>query len=194
MKFFNFTFPGEPGNTPGSINGHQFIPTTSSILTNEEDLQTQCSKGNCSLDNICTCTYSVELKYEKVYQFVLTNLGNGRGWSHPVHLHGHYFYVMKIGFGIYNETTGKFLSSTDDIEWIGSKNYCNSARWADENWTTFIPGFQLKYPPEKDTIIVPTGGYGIIRFKAKNPGAWFFHSHIDLHYTNGMGMVLFWFC
>lgn len=108
MKRNSLILLGKPGNTPGSINGHQFIPPTSSILTNEEDLQSQCSKGNCSLNNICTCTYSVELKYEKVYQFVLTNLGNGRGWSHPVHLHGHYFYVMKMGFGIYNETTGKF--------------------------------------------------------------------------------------
>ena len=105
---------------------------------------------------------------------MLTNLGNGRGWSHPVHLHGHYFYVMKMGFGKYNETTGKFLSSTDDIECFGSKNYCNSARWADGNWTTFIPGLQLKYPPEKDTINIPTGGYVILDLKLRILGPGFF--------------------
>ncbi|XP_052701188.1 uncharacterized protein LOC128178184 [Crassostrea angulata] len=191
--FFNFAFPGEPGNTPGSVNGHQFISPTSSILTYEKDLTTHCRKSDCGNDKICSCTYNVELSSDKIYQFVLTNLGNGRGWSHPVHLHGHYFYVMKMGFGSYNSWSGKFLTSTTDIECIGSKNYCNSARWSNTNWTNAdnsIPGLQLNYPPEKDTIIIPTGGYVIIRFKADNPGAWFFHCHIDLHNTNGMGMVL----
>ena len=185
--FFNFAFPGEPGNTPGSVNGHQFVLPTSPILTNEGDMKTRCSNRECGLDQICNCTYSIELTANKVYQFVLTNLGNGRGWSHPIHLHGHYFFVMKMGFGEYNKDTGKFLSSTNDIECLGSKNYCNSAQWADGNWTS---GLNLEYPPEKDTIIVPTGGYVIIRFKANNPGAWFFHCHIDVHNTNGMGMVL----
>lgn len=191
--FFNFAFPGEPGNTPGSVNGHQFISPTSPILTNENDLKTRCRNSDCGEDKICTCTYNIELSSDKVYQFVLTNLGNGRGWSHPVHLHGHYFYVMKMGFGSYNTGSGKFLASTTDIECIGSRNYCNSARWANTSWTisaNSIPGLQLDFPPEKDTIIIPTGGYVIIRFKANNPGAWFFHCHIDLHNTNGMGMVL----
>ncbi|XP_078313230.1 uncharacterized protein LOC111129818 isoform X3 [Crassostrea virginica] len=191
--FFNFAFPGEPGNTPGSVNGHQFVSPTSPILTNEADLNTRCSNSDCGPDQICTCTYSVELTGDKVYQFVLTNLGNGRGWSHPIHLHGHYFFVMKMGFGNYDATTAKFLSATDDIECLGSKYYCNSAQWSNRTWTNSansIPGLQLDNPPEKDTIIVPTGGYVIIRFKANNPGAWFFHCHIDLHNTNGMGMVL----
>nr|XP_034323515.1 laccase-24 [Crassostrea gigas] len=191
--FFNFAFPGQPGNTPGSVNGHQFIPPVYPILTDEEKLTTKCSKNDCSEDKICSCTYNVELQSNRVYQFVLTNLGKGKGWSHPVHLHGHYFYVMKMGFGTYNETSGKFLLSSDDIACLGNKSYCNVASWANSNWTTTennIPGLQLEYPPEKDTIIVPTGGYVIIRFKANNPGAWFFHCHIDLHNTNGMGMVV----
>nr|XP_011415330.1 laccase-4 [Crassostrea gigas] len=191
--FFNFAFPGEPRYTPGSVNGHQFISPTSPILTNEKDLTTNCRNSDCGEDKICNCTYSVELSSNRVYQFVLTNLGNGRGWSHPIHLHGHYFYVMKMGFGSYNQASGKFLTSTTDIECIGSRNYCNSARWANITWKNAgnsIPGLRLDYPPEKDTIIIPTGGYVIIRFKANNPGAWFFHCHIDLHNTNGMGMVL----
>uniref|UniRef100_A0A8W8HU07 L-ascorbate oxidase n=1 Tax=Magallana gigas TaxID=29159 RepID=A0A8W8HU07_MAGGI len=188
--FFNFAFPGEPGNTPGSVNGHQFISPTYPILTNEAALTTPCKASECGQDKICSCTYNVELTSDRVYQFVLTNLGTGRGWSHPVHLHGHYFYVVKMGFGTYDESTGKFLLSSTDIECLGNKSYCNEAQWANSSWTdNNIPGLQLDYPPEKDTIIVPTGGYVIIRFKADNPGAWFFHCHIDLHNTNGMGMV-----
>lgn len=95
-----------------------------------------------------------------------------------------------MGFGTYDESTGTFLLSSTDIECLGNKSYCNEAQWANSSWTdNNIPGLQLDYPPEKDTIIVPTGGYVIIRFKADNPGAWFFHCHIDLHNTNGMGMV-----
>lgn len=190
--FFNFAFPGEPGNTPGSVNGHQFIYPTFPILTNEAALTTQCKANECGEDKICSCTYNVKLSSDRVYQFVITNLGNGRGWSHPIHLHGHYFFVMKMGFGSYDTSTGKFRVSTTDIECVGTRNYCNRAKWANSSWATGnnIPGLQLQNTPEKDTIIVPTGGYVVIRFKANNPGAWFFHCHIDLHNTNGMGMVL----
>lgn len=110
--FFNFAFPGESGNTPGSVNGRQFIHPISPILTNEADLRSQCTESNCREDKICSCTYTVELSFHKVYQFVISNLGNGRGWSHPIHLHGHYFFVVKMGFGSYNEDTGKLLTST----------------------------------------------------------------------------------
>jgi hypothetical protein len=27
-RFYNFAFPGNPGYTPGSVNGHQFLPPT----------------------------------------------------------------------------------------------------------------------------------------------------------------------
>lgn len=43
---------------------------------------------------------------------------------------------------------------------------------------------------QKDTMIVPTGGYVVIRFIANSPGAWFFHCHMDLYNTIGMGMFL----
>lgn len=42
---------------------------------------------------------------------------------------------------------------------------------------------------QRDTMIVPTGGYVVIRFIANSPGAWFFHCHMDLYNTIGMGNV-----
>ncbi|XP_056004117.1 uncharacterized protein LOC125657356 [Ostrea edulis] len=191
--FFNFAFPGEPGNTPGSVNGRAFVPPVAPILTeSSKELRTECDDSKCRHDSICSCTYSVNLDFGKVYQFVMTNLGSGRGWSHPVHLHGHYFFVYKMGFGEYDQTTAKFIDETDDIECMktSTTNYCNSAKWRNQAWDSNIPGSKTIFPPEKDTIIIPTGGYVVIRFKANNPGAWFFHCHIDLHNTNGMGMVL----
>ncbi|KAK0066464.1 laccase-4 [Biomphalaria pfeifferi] len=42
--------------------------------------------------------------------------------------------------------------------------------------------------PLKDSVTVPDGGYTIVRFKADNPGIWFFHCHIEFHAEIGMGL------
>ena len=46
------------------------------------------------------------------------------------------------------------------------------------------------YPPVKDTLVVPTGGYAVIRFVANNPGVWLAHCHL-LHHNDGGMMFLF---
>lgn len=48
---------------------------------------------------------------------------------------------------------------------------------------------QSENPPYKDTLSVPGSGYAIIRFKADNPGFWFFHCHYDYHHAAGMSAV-----
>lgn len=186
--FFNFAFPGE--DTPASVNGRQFIPPLAPIYSQPNATTTYCP-ADCAVNNLCSCTYTQEIQNGKVYQFTLTNLGNGKGWSHPVHLHGHSFYVMKMGFGQYN-ATGHLIDQTPDISCgTRTKGYCNSPVWSNTTWNGGnVPGLILNHTAQKDTIIVPTDGYVVIRFKADNPGAWFFHCHIDLHNTNGMGMVI----
>jgi hypothetical protein len=42
----------------------------------------------------------------------------------------------------------------------------------------------------KDVIIIPAGGYVVVDFLADNPGWWFLHCHIDVHLSNGMGIVV----
>lgn len=39
----------------------------------------------------------------------------------------------------------------------------------------------LQAAPLKDTVIVPDGGYTILRFEANNPGWWLFHCHLEFH-------------
>ena len=39
-------------------------------------------------------------------------------------------------------------------------------------------------------MIVPVGGYVVIRFRADNPGWWFLHCHIEPHQLEGMSMVV----
>ncbi|XP_015964160.1 laccase-11 [Arachis duranensis] len=41
--------------------------------------------------------------------------------------------------------------------------------------------YNLVDPIERNTIGVPTGGWVAIRFRADNPGVWFFHCHLELH-------------
>ncbi|CAK9857150.1 unnamed protein product [Sphagnum jensenii] len=44
-------------------------------------------------------------------------------------------------------------------------------------------------PPLRNTVVVPSGGWTVIRFVANNPGVWFLHCHLELHITWGMEMV-----
>lgn len=195
-RFYNFAFPGENGYTPGSVNGHQFLPPTVAAYAEWDKVEQNC--GECSDSSICECTYYDTIdkgNTDQVYQFVLTNIGNGSGWSHPIHLHGHSFYVMKMGFASYNPSTGKLIpdrgQDKQDIICNDGKNFCNNAQWRNSTWSNGNhPSLNWDNPPQKDTIIVPTGGYVVIRFKADNPGLWFFHCHIDVHNTNGMGMMI----
>ncbi|XP_076087804.1 uncharacterized protein LOC143058220 isoform X1 [Mytilus galloprovincialis] len=193
--FFNFAFPGENGYTPGSVNGHQFLPPTVAAYAQPDLVDYTCDA--CNASTICECTYAVTIdndNTDKVYQFVITNIGGGTNWSHPVHLHGHSFYVMKMAFATY-DSNGQLIPNggqdTIDIICPDSKKFCSDAKWRNESWTNGKhPHLNWHNPPQKDTIIIPSGGYVIIRFKADNPGVWFFHCHIDLHNTNGMGMII----
>lgn len=195
-KFYNFAFPGDIGYTPGSVNGRQFLPPTVAAYAEWKLVPDNCK--NCSDDTVCECTYYDTIdrgNKDQVYQFVITNIGQGSGWSHPIHLHGHSFYVLKMGFAEYDSVTAKLVDNKgqDQLDLIcnDSKNFCNAAKWRNSSWQNGNhPDLNWNDPPQKDTIIVPTGGYVVIRFKADNPGLWFFHCHIDVHNTNGMGMMI----
>ena len=45
-------------------------------------------------------------------------------------------------------------------------------------------------PVKRDGAVVPANGYIVLRFKADNPGVWFFHCHIDLHVVGGMAATI----
>ncbi|KAJ2691481.1 ferroxidase fet3 [Coemansia sp. RSA 1285] len=45
-------------------------------------------------------------------------------------------------------------------------------------------------PMQRDTVTIPSMEYVILRFRADNPGAWFFHCHIEWHIEGGLAMVI----
>lgn len=44
----------------------------------------------------------------------------------------------------------------------------------------------LDNPARRDTIQVPAESFVLIRFRADNPGVWFFHCHIEWHLESGL--------
>ncbi|KAF1953672.1 laccase-2 precursor [Byssothecium circinans] len=45
-------------------------------------------------------------------------------------------------------------------------------------------------PVKRDTVVIPPYGYLVLRYQAQNPGAWYFHCHIDFHVVGGMAAVI----
>ena len=107
--------------------------------------------------------------------------------AHPVHLHGHSFHVAGIFYakGYDHTQRNDSVSTNSDITCL------NNPRCTDPNWTTHGPSVSItEWTIRKDTVIVPPGGYVVIRFLADNPGYWFMHCHIEPHLIDGMAVVI----
>ncbi|CAC5370612.1 unnamed protein product [Mytilus coruscus] len=188
LHFLNFGFPGGYS----SVNGRIFrLPTVAPLLQPSETY-TDCD--DCGDENTCTCSHSLNLKYGSEVIMVLLNLGNGAAISHPIHMHGHTFEVLKMVFPkITHDGTFVFTNDIKCSETLSNtQSQCNNAKWRSTSWINYknIPGINLNDPVRKDTIVVPYGGYVIIRIDARNPGVWFMHCHIDHHLITGMALML----
>ena len=188
LHFLNFGFPGDHS----SINGRIFRWPTVAPLTQPSETDTDCDK--CGDENTCICSHTLNLKSGSEVTMILLNLGSGAAISHPIHMHGHTFEVLKMGFPeVKND--GQFIL-TNDIKCSetlsNEQSQCNNAKWRNASWNNYqnIPGINLKDTVRKDTIVIPYGGYVIIRIDATNPGVWFMHCHIDKHMVNGMALML----
>ncbi|KAK3579382.1 hypothetical protein CHS0354_029684 [Potamilus streckersoni] len=190
--FLNF---GVPGENPAFVNGRVFQTPTHCEMSQPLNVLSSCDKSECGKNKVCRCPHSIRIRHGTVVQLVLLNMGIGKGQSHPIHLHGYSFYVLKMGYGNYNKTTGKIISDNFEIDCRDTldrdKSLCNQATWSNSSWINGnVPHLELKRAPRKDTIIVPTGGYVIIRFQADNPGVWYLHCHLENHNMEGMRMLI----
>lgn len=87
-------------------------------------------------------------------------LNNEDAGKHPFHLHGHNFQVV-------------YRSDED-------------AGFYDPSNATDFPAS----PMRRDTIMVRPQGNFVIRFRADNPGVWFFHCHIEWHLATGLAATM----
>lgn len=118
----------------------------------------------------------------KVYDVVLQNYPacNGGCETHPWHLHGHDFWHVGTFDGAYDPRVpypdgGGGLYMRDTINLVGGSPQNTTAPEGQNCTTTLQPC-----------------GYTVIRFEANNPGAWFFHCHIDWHLVMGMGVAFYY--
>ncbi|KAL2391842.1 hypothetical protein ABEF93_000073 [Exophiala dermatitidis] len=83
--------------------------------------------------------------------------------GHPMHLHGHKFWLLGTGAGVF-----PYHSVTDAPPSM----------------------INLHNPPYRDTIDLPPSGWAVIRYVTDNPGAWLLHCHVQWHLVSGMAVVL----
>lgn len=70
---------------------------------------------------------------------------------------------------------------SDNREINCSNDFCNDAHWANDN----IGQFDVDRPPLKDTVMIPNGGYAVVRIYTDNPGYWMAHCHQTEHLHEG---------
>lgn len=81
--------------------------------------------------------------------------------SHPIHLHGYEFWVMASSPDQYFPYQGSYYSSLNTTN-----------------------------PMRRDTVMVDSYGWTLIRLQADNPGLWALHCHIAWHLAAGFLMQL----
>ena len=197
--FMNFNFEGS--STTSSVNGRNFILPSFPPQTQNQDFLSKSKICNNSADcnpstTDCSCVYKIDIPYKETVQFVFSNVGGEtrRSHSHPIHLHGHSFHVVHVGYPKYNQTSG-FVEEhnkeifCDDVHC--TKDGCNNKKCTRPRWASTPPHFSINpFTVRKDTVTVPAGGYVVINFISDNPGHWFLHCHIEGHLLEGMALIV----
>lgn len=142
---------------------HPKVPTLTTVLTSGKYANDPRIYGN----NI----NAYVLQRGEIVEVVLNNYDPGK---HPFHLHGHNFQIVQQSPG-YHEDGNYPPEDQDKI----SVPYNESA--------PLMP-FPEK-PALRDTVLLHSNGHTVLRFKADNPGVWFFHCHVDWHLTQGLASV-----
>ena len=139
-----------------------------------------------------TCVHTYTVTNDTV-EIVFTNLGTPEtirvGAAHPIHLHGHHYFVMDIGYPSYFPN-GTVNSSNTAINCSADGGFCNVGAVWTNGMPPPSPCEATNTCPLKDTVIVPVGGYVRIRFPRNNWGWWIMHCHIEPHLLGGMAMVV----
>ena len=120
---------------------------------------------------------------------VFSVLSDGR--DHPIHMHGHAFHVVYVGYGNYDNDM-KLVNRTTDLE---CGRQCVNPRWTNDKipeavMDRIVNGRVTSEAIQKDTILIPAGGYVVVAINADNPGYWYIHCHIEFHVDGGMIVLL----
>ena len=93
-----------------------------------DDAIVPCDEADCPL---CWCTHILTLPFNKTVQMVFYNLAlSSVPYHHPLHIHGHTFGIMKMGFPEYDSNTGIQTKTNEDIECL-DEVFCIPGKWKD---------------------------------------------------------------
>ncbi|QIX01866.1 hypothetical protein AMS68_007383 [Peltaster fructicola] len=106
----------------------------------------------------------LQIQYPKLGEWVYIVIQSTQPLPHPIHFHGHDFFVVGQGLGQYN---GEAL------------NLKNPPR----RDTALMP-YQL--PPNG----LPSAGYLVLAWQTDNPGSWLMHCHIGWHAAMGFTLEI----
>lgn len=109
----------------------------------------------------------------------------------PVSTFGTQVKVLEFGQSvqIVLQDTANLQFESHPIHLHGQNFYIVGTGFGNYNASSDPDNFNLRDPPSRNTIAVPSGGWAAIRFTTTNPGVWFMHCHIDLHTSWGMTMA-----
>jgi L-ascorbate oxidase len=118
------------------------------------------------------------LQYNQLVDIVVQNTVaiNGVCESHPMHMHGHKFWIHSYGTDLY----------------IAEKNI-----WPDrsdpglrDSLMVYASSYAYYAPNQNATNYGQPCGWTKLRMIADNPGLWMFHCHIGAHSLMGMNVLL----
>ena len=224
IKFFNFGFEGDRQTSaingrnfilpmaPYQTYSGQYVrdmeDTNIQTCQNcRQELRTVNGRQMYMPSEACTCihvetiggsSFNSDESQQPTVMMVLSAVGDmqsgNRNFSHPVHLHGHSFYVVHIEHGttpdgVLTDNAREVVCDQDDFlclspDWRGGSQPAFLQRYSDDEMTF------RRNTIRKDTVIVPAGGYVVIAFRANNPGYWFLHCHIESHQLEGMAVLI----
>ncbi|CAF0971129.1 unnamed protein product [Didymodactylos carnosus] len=118
-------------------------------------------------------TYIEYFEYGQVYEILMIN---DDPQQHPWHLHGYILDFIAAGT-LENLTNRCNKSSVFDMK---KYDFDSVLPLLNDTPTVLTSG---------DSFTVPKKGYVAFRFKADNPGPWFFHCHMDWHMSPGLALV-----
>lgn len=100
--FLNFRYDYSNGRySINSIKHRQSVYPPFLFTESENEISTSCENG-CGTEKSCVCFNKMNLKLNSVVQLIFTAVTpHFDMFGHPIHLHGHHFYLMKQGYPQY---------------------------------------------------------------------------------------------
>ena len=172
-----------------AFNGFAFVFPTVPFSTQGISKMTKCNK-KCSAQfaSDCYCTNTVDINLGNIIEIVFTSYTNSEidRYYHPMHIHGNSFFVVATGHGTYLPDKSPGADPTlNNPAFKCTEPDCAQTEPTGENIE-----YNFQDPVKRSTVLVPSGGFVVIRFKADNPGIWLLQCSTMSHILEGQTMLL----